>query len=39
LSKAKEEDQRVGDLKEIQRFLAVSLTTLVRNQGISRKIV
>jgi len=37
--KARGEDQRVRDPKEIQRLLAVSLTTFTRNQGTSRKIV
>ena len=35
--KAIGEDQRAGDPKGIQRLLAVSLTTFVRNQGTSRK--
>jgi len=38
LSRARGEDQRVGDSKGIQRFLAVFLATFVRNQGILRKI-
>jgi len=39
LSRARGEDQRVGDPKGIQRFLAVSLATFARNQCTSRKII
>jgi len=39
LSRARGKDQRVGDPKGIQRFLAVFLDSFARNQGISRKIV
>jgi len=36
---ARGEDQRVGDPKRIQMFLAVSLATFARNHGISSKTV
>ena len=39
MSRARGEDQIVGDPKGIQRLLEVSLATFVRNQGTSRKII
>ena len=39
LSRARREDQKVGDPKGIQSLLAVSLATLVRNQDTLRNIV
>jgi len=37
LSRARGEDQKVRDPKEIQRLLAVSLAIFARNQGTLRK--
>ena len=38
MSRARREDQKIGDRKRIQMLLAVMLTTAAGNQGTSRKL-